>query len=132
MEKKPQRSGLRPLAHVGIGLLIWIVTMSVATRTLHERPASAAIRIAMVVLGVGGFLPWLIAVARLIMSQDEFSQRLHLIAIALTCALTGVLVLAGDYLQTAGLLGEISLQSIWIGMVVLWWLSVLAATWYYR
>jgi hypothetical protein len=132
VDKHKQPAGLRNLAQVAAGLLIWVVTTIVATRTLHGRPESVALRVGMVILGVGGFIPWLVSVARLIMSQDEFSQRLHLVAVALTCALTAVLVLTGDYLQTAGLIGEVSLQSIWLGMGVLWWLSIAVATWYYR
>jgi hypothetical protein len=41
-------------------------------------------RITMVALGVLGSLPWLVSVARLIMAQDEFNVRLHLVAIAFT------------------------------------------------
>ena len=127
-----QPAGLRILVQVAAGLLIWAVTLVIANRTLHSGSHSVALRVAMVVLGVAGFLPWLISVGRLIMAQDEFSQRLHLVALALTCATTAVLVLTGDYLQTAGLIGDVSLQSIWLGMGVVWWLSIMFSAWYYR
>ena len=127
-----QPSGLRNLVHVAAALVIWVVTMLIATRTLHGHPQSVALRVGMVVLGVAGFLPWLVSVGQLILSQDEFSVRLHLVGIALTCAATAVLLLTADYLQTAALLGAVSPQSIWLAMGVLWWLSILVATWYYR
>jgi len=132
LDKNRPPVGLRNLAHVAVGLVIWVVTMLIATRTLHTRPSSVALRVAMVALGVGGVLPWLVSVGRLIMTQDEFTVRVHLVAIAMTCAATGVLLLAGDYLQTAGFLGFVPLQHIWMGMVALWWLSIVITSRYYR
>jgi len=120
------------LAHVAAGLVLWAVTTIVARRALHAHPTSLAVRIVIVAVGVGGFLPWLISVGRLIMAQDEFSVRVHLVAIALTCAATAVLVLAGDYLQIAGLVGNVPLQQIWMAMGVVWWLAIMMASWYYR
>jgi hypothetical protein len=132
VDKNKQPAGLRYLAHVAAGLPLWAITMIIATRVLHAHPTSLPLRIAMVAVGVGGFLPWLISVGRLIMAQDEFSLRIHLVAIALTCAATAVLVLTGDFLQTAGLIGDVPLQHIWMAMGVLWWLSIMIASWYYR
>jgi len=129
---KNKPAGLRHLAHVALGLVIWFITMVVATRLLHRHPPSIAVRIALVAIAVGGFLPWLISVGRLIMAQDEFSVRVHLVAIAFTCAATAVLLMTGGYLQTAGLLGYVALRNIWIGMVVVWWLSIVIASRYYR
>ena len=129
---KNRPAGLRHLAHFAIGLLIWFVTMVVATRILRRQPSSMSVRLALVAMGVGGFLPWLISVGRLVMAQDEFSVRVHLVAIAITCAATAVLLMTGGYLQLAGVLGYVSLRNIWMGMVVLWWLSIVIASRYYR
>ena len=132
MNKSQRPAGLRILAQVAAGQLIWAITVVIVNRTLHSGSHSLALRIAMVTLGVGGFLPWVISLGRLIMAQDEFSQRLHLVALALTCGTTAVLLLTGHYLQTAGLIGDVSLQSIWLGMGVVWWLSIMVSAWYYR
>jgi hypothetical protein len=132
VNKSKNPAGLRILAQVAAGQLIWAITFVIANRTLHSGSHSLALRIAMVMLGVGGFLPWLISLGRLIMAQDEFSQRLHLVALALTCGATATLVLTGHFLQTAGLIGDVSLQSIWLGMGVVWWLSIMFSAWYYR
>jgi hypothetical protein len=132
LDKNKPPAGLRNLAHVAAGLVIWLVTMLIATRALHTHPSSVALRIALVIVGVGGFLPWLLSVGRLIMAQDEFSLRVHLVAIALTCATTAVLLLTGDYLQTSGFVGYVPLQHLWMAMGVLWWLWIMIASWYYR
>ena len=132
MEKNKQPAGLRILAQVAAGFLIWFITLFIATRTLHTHPSSLALRIAMVAVGVGGFLPWLVSISRLIMAQDEFSVRVHLVAIAMTCATTAVLLLTGDYLQMAGFLGYVPLQRIWMAMGVVWWLWIVIASRYYR
>ena len=129
---KNKPAGLKHLAHVALGLVIWFITMVGATRLLHRHPPSIAVRIALVAIAVGGFLPWLISVGRLIMAQDEFSVRVHLVAIAFTCAATALMLMTGGYLQTAGLLGYVALRNIWIGMVVVWWLSIVLASRYYR
>jgi hypothetical protein len=129
---KNKPAGLRHLAHVAAGLLIWSVTLVVVTRIVHRHPSSITVRLLAVAIGVGGFLPWLISVGRLIMAQDEFSVRAHLVAIAFTCAATAVLLMTGGYLQTAGLLGYVALRNIWMGMGILWWLSIVIASRYYR
>jgi hypothetical protein len=132
MTKRTDETGLRPIAVVAAGMAFWVVAAAVSGWTLRGHPESAAVRGAMVALGVAGFLAWLIPVARLIMLQDEFSQRIHLVAIALACGATAVLLFTADLLQTAGFLGWVSLQSVWVAMGVLWWLGIFVATRYYN
>jgi hypothetical protein len=132
MEKQKDETGLKPIALVAGSMVIWATTAVVSSMTLKGHPESAALRATMVALGVGGFLAWLVSVARLIFLQDEFSQRIHLVSIALACGATAVLLLTGDLLQTAGFLGPVPLQGIWMTMAVLWWLGIVIATRYYR
>ena len=132
MATRKDPTGLRPLVLLAASLLVWAVTLVISVRVLHRQPDSRLLRVAMVALGVGGFLSWLVAMGRLIMTQDEFSQRIHLVAIALTCAATAVLLMTGDLLQTAGFLGYVPLQGIWMAMGVLWWLAIVVASWSYR
>ena len=127
-----EETGLRPLAHVAGGLVLWVISLVVSMRVLRTHPESLALRLGMVALGLGGFMAWLVAVARLILSQDEFSQRIHFVAIALACAATAVAVMAADFLQAADVLGPVPLQVVWMAMGVLWWLGIVAATRYYR
>jgi len=132
MPTRTDQTGLRPIALLAVSLLVWAVTMVIAVRVLRTEPESGLLRAAMVGLGAGGFLSWIVSVARLVMTQDEFSQRIHFVAIALTCAATAVLLMLGDLLQTAGFLGYVPLQSIWMAMVVVWWISIMATARYYR
>jgi hypothetical protein len=132
MASKDEETGLRPVASVAGALLVWLICVFVSMRVLRSGVESLPLRVAMVVLGTAGFTVWLVTVARLILNEDEFSQRLHLVAVALTCGATAVLVMAGDFLQTAGLLGPVPLQGVWLTMGVLWWLAIVVATRYYR
>jgi len=132
MPTRKDETGLRPLALLAASMLVWAVTAVISVRVLHREPESRLLRAAMVALGVAGFLSWVVAIARLIMTQDEFSQRIHLVAIALTCAVTAVLLMMGDLLQTAGFLGYVPLQGIWMAMGVIWWLAIVVASWSYR
>jgi hypothetical protein len=132
MTTRKHETGLRPIAMLAASLLVWAVAMVVAVRVLRTEPESTLLRAAMVALGAGGFLAWIVSVARLVMTQDEFSQRIHFVAIALTCAATAVLLMLGDLLQTAGFLGYVPLQGIWMAMGVVWWLAIVVATWSYR
>ena len=132
MATRKDESGLRPLAQLAASMVVWVLTAVISLRVLHREPESRLLRAAMVALGVGGFLSWIVSIARLIMTQDEFSQRIHLVAIALTCAATAVLLMTSDLLQTAGFLGDVPLQGIWLAMGVLWWLAIVVASWSYR
>src|SRR5262245_20507497 len=132
MASKPEESGLRRLAAVAGSLLVWLICFVVSMRVLKTRPESLALRLAMVGLGTAGFAAWLVAVARLIVSQDEFSQRIPFVAVAFACGATAVLVMAGDFLQAAGILGYVPLQTVWLGMGVLWWFGIVGASRYYR
>ncbi len=132
MAKQRDATGLRPLGMVVATLLFWAVTYVIAAKVLQRHPGSALVRAGMVGLGVAGFLSWLVAIGRLILVQDEFSQRIHFVAIGLTCAATATLLLACDLLQSAGFVGDVPLQGIWMAMGVIWWFAILIATRYYR
>jgi hypothetical protein len=86
----------------------------------------------MVTIGVLGFLPWMWVVASLIRVSDEFSRRIHADALSLAFALTGVFVVAADFLQRARFVDVVPLTAVWIVMVVAWWLSIIFMTRYYR
>jgi hypothetical protein len=114
------------------GLLLWVATMIVAKRVLIAQPESAILRGAMVAIGVGGFTAWLAAMVRFIAAQDEFTQRVQLLAIAIAFAAATLVAIVGDFLQTAGFLDHVDLGAIWMLMIVLWWLGMIAASRYYR
>jgi len=132
MPTKNEETGLRPLASVAGALLVWLICATVSMRVLSSHPASAVLRGSMVVLGAGGFAVFLASAARLARFEDEFSQRIYLVAVALASGTTAVLLMAGALLQAAGLLGDVPLITIVMVMGVLWLFGILIAARYYR
>ena len=126
------RSNLRQAGWVAGALLLWAVAMVVAGRVLDDHPSSVWLRGAMVAAAVGGFSAWVAALVRFLQTQDEFAKRVHLIALALAFMVTMTAMVAGDVLQAAGFIGDVSLDTIWMTMLAVWWLSMIAAARYYR
>jgi hypothetical protein len=86
----------------------------------------------MVALAVLTALPLAWTIARLIQAHDEFSRRVHIVALAVAFTASVLLVVAADFLQRAGFVGDLSLSTIWIGMLVIWWFSIFVTTRYYQ
>jgi hypothetical protein len=128
---KPDTS-VRTIGWLAFGLLLWVTTMIVAKRVLLADPQAALLRAAMVAIGIGGFVAWLAAMVRFVASQDEFSQRIQLVSIAIAFVAMALLAIAGDFLQTAGFLGHLDFDAIWMLMIGLWWLAMIATARYYR
>jgi hypothetical protein len=129
--EKPDPS-LRILGLLFGTILLWGATSALAARILHRHPASVTLRAAAVILGVLGFVPWPLATAHLIRMHDEFSRRVHLIALSIAFASTGLFIFTADLLQRAGFIDYFSLMTIWLVMLGTWWLSIMVAEWYYR
>ena len=125
-------SNLRAAAWLALTLLLWVATMVLARRVLDQDPASVAVRAAMVAVAVGGFVAWVAALVRFLRTQDEFSRRVQLVSVAVAFVVTTVAMIAGDFLQSAHFLGFVPLDAIWMLMIVVWWLSMLAVSRYYR
>jgi len=125
-------SGLRLLQLLAGAFLLWLVTTVGALFVLDREPESVALRAAMVAVAVGGVLPWSWVVARLIQREDEFTRRLHLIALAIAFAITALLVFTAVFLQRAGFIDYVSLKTVLLTMVVTWWLAIIVTKRYYR
>jgi hypothetical protein len=126
-----QDSGLR-LIGVIAGVVLWLGSYTTALLGLNRHPASATVRGALVALGVAGFIPWIWASILAIRAQDEFTQRVHLVALASAFGVTAVLVFGAAFLQRARFVGDIPLSTVWITMVVTWAASIVAASRHYR
>lgn len=124
--------GLRILGLVFGTVAVWAITYVVASRMLHHHAATAKFRAAAVIIGVLGFVTWQLATAKIIRRQDEFTRRIHLIALAIAFAATGLFIFTVDLLQRAGFIDYILLRTIWVVMVCTWWLAIMGAEWYYR
>jgi len=127
-----QHSGLRLLKQIALCLVVWYATLTFVNLQLTEREHGPLARGVLAGLGIAGFLPWLFVSARSILAQDEFSQRRHLVALACAFAGTGLLSLSVDFLQKAGFVGDVPFSAAWPAMVVLWIISLVATSRYYR
>ncbi len=99
---------------------------------INHSSASAKFRAAGVVIGVVGFLFWQLATAKLVLLHDEFTRRIHLIALAIAFAVTGLFIFTTDLLQRAGFVDYILLRTIWLVMLCTWCLAIIGGEWYYR
>ena len=121
-------SGLDPSARLAVtvvlSLVVWFGSLIVATLVLNREPASRWLRGAMVLLAVLGFAAWMWSSFAAIRAQDEFTQRLHLIALAAAFAVNGLAAFAADFMQRAGFVDYVPATSIWMVMVLTWWISM--------
>jgi hypothetical protein len=123
---------LRLLGQAGAGLLFWMTTFVIAARVLDRHPESAAVRILLVGLGALGCLACAWTLRRLIVTRDEYSRRVHISALALAFAVSVVALFVTDLMQRAGFISYVPLEWMWIGMMVIWWPSILVVDRYYR
>jgi hypothetical protein len=132
MGERQPASRLRLLGHVAGSALVWLSAMLAATRVLHTQPPSRMLRGAMVVLGTLGTLALVWTLGRLIRAEDEFSLRIHLAALGVAFGTLAVCLVSGDLLVRAGFVDDVSFGAIWMGMLVIWWLSIVITTRYYQ
>jgi hypothetical protein len=89
-------------------------------------------RAAGVAVGVAGMLPWMWVLITLIRRGDEFQQRMHLVAIAITAGVCLMLLVALDWLQRAWFIPTPDLMLLWPGCMLIWLVALLATKWYYE
>ena len=77
-------------------------------------------RIAAVVVGAGGALPWMWVLYRIVRQGDEFVRRMHLIAIAFAAAATLAVLMTMDWLQRAEIIDSPNMALVWPGCLVIW------------
>ena len=99
---------------------------------LTERATSVPARLALVAIGIGGFLPVLFLYAKSIRMQDEFNQRLHLIALGIAFAVLGVISYGVDLLHQARFIAEPTAGGLWALMIAIWFVSMLVVPRFYR
>jgi hypothetical protein len=101
-----------------------------ASRLIHVHTAAA--RIAGVIVGIAGMLPWMWIVFAMIRRGDEFEQRIHLAALGVAFAAALVLILALEMLRRAQFIGVPDLMGIWIALLVIWVVAMLGAKRYFE
>jgi hypothetical protein len=124
--------GLQALGMTFVAVVLWGATFALALRILRHHPTSVKLRAAAVVIATIGFIPWPLATAKLIRLHDEFMRRVHLIAAAIAFAVSGLFVFVADMLWRAGFVNYVSLMTIWLVMMGVWWVAIMGTEWYYR
>ena len=123
---------IRLLGQAGAGILFWAASFVVAVRVLDRHPQSAAVRVLLVGLGALGCVAGAWTLRRLIVTRDEYSRRVHIAALALAFAVSVVALFVTDLMQRAGFVSYVPLEWTWIGMMVIWWPSIVVVDRYYR
>jgi len=129
-DEKDSRVGV--LARLAGSLALWAVAFIAANRILNADPASPLIRAGAVALAVFGCLPWIWMASRAIVAEDEFTRRVHFIALSWAFAATGVFVMASDFLARAHFIDYLPIMYVWMFMIVAWWISIMLTARYYR
>jgi len=124
--------GFRSLVLMYGGLVLLGATYAIASTMLNQSRASVGFRAAAVIVGVIGFVLWQLATAKVILTRDEFTRRIHLIALALAFAVAVLCIFTGDLLQRAGFVHSIPLTTIWLVVFAIWCFALIGAGWYYR
>jgi hypothetical protein len=124
--------GLRLTLQIVGAVLLWMVTFATANVILAGDPAGLTPRLGAVLLALVGLIPWVWMTARAIAAQDEFTRRIHFIALSWAFAATGVFVVIADLLVRARFLDYLPIMHIFFFMVVAWWLSMMLTARYFR
>jgi hypothetical protein len=82
-------------------------------------------RILAVVVGIGGSLPWMIAVGNIIRRGDEFTRRLHLVALAWSFGGALVLLISWHWLVAAEFVRPPDLLVLWLCFLMIWLVALL-------
>ena len=123
---------IRLLQQVGITTVLWAGTFVATKSESFGHPGSLGMRVALVAVGVGGFLPVLLVYVKSIRMQDEFNQRIHYIALSIAFALTAAVSYSADLLFQAGFIPQIPATGLWALMVAIWFVSMMVTPRFYR
>ena len=123
---------IRLLSQVAVTSLLWAGTFVASKSETLGHSESLAMRIALVVIGIGGFLPVMAVYAKSIRMQDEFNQRIHYIALSIAFAVVAALSYTSDLLHQAGFIPVIPSTGLWALMLPIWFISMMVTPRFYR
>ena len=105
--------------------ILWAGSFVATKSESLGHPGSLGMRIALVVVGVGGFLPVIFLYAKSIRVQDEFNQRIHYIALSIAFAFIAALSYVCDLVFQAGFIPQIPAIGLWALMVFVWFITMI-------
>jgi hypothetical protein len=123
---------VRLLGQMAVTTALWAVTFVASKTESFGHPQSLVMRIALVAIGIGGFLPLVLVYAKSIRMQDEFNQRIHYLALSVAFALTAVVSYASDLLSQARFIPPLPSTGLWALMVVIWFITLIVTPRLYR
>jgi hypothetical protein len=123
---------IRLLGQIVLTTLFWAGTFFVTKTGALGHAKSLTMRVALVALGIGGFLPVVYLYAKSIRMQDEFNQRIHYIALSIAFAVTATVSYASDLLFEAGLIPPFPSTGLWALMMVIWFVTMIVTPRFYR
>jgi hypothetical protein len=132
MTEQKTDPNIRLLGQVAVTAILWMATFVATKSEWIAHSTSLPLRVALVAVGIGGFLPVVFVYVKSIRMQDEFNQRIHLIALAFAFALVAVISYTSDLLHQAGFIPELPATGLWALMVVIWFVAMIVTPRYYR
>ena len=131
-QKIKQNANVKLIRQTAITSILWAGTFVATKNESLGHPGSFAMRLALVVVGVGGFLPVIFLYAKSIRVQDEFNQRIHYIALSIAFAFIAALSYVSDLLSQAGFTPQIPSTGLWALMVFVWFITMIVTPRFYR
>jgi hypothetical protein len=125
-------AGVRFLAQMVITTVLWAGTFVVTKADWFTGATGVPARAALVAVGFGGFLPVVFLYAKSIRMQDEFSQRVHLVALAIAFAVIAVISYGVDLLHQAGFIAQPPSAGLWALMMAVWFVTMMITPRFYR
>ncbi len=123
---------IRLLGQIALTTLLWAGTFLITKTGAFGHAGSLPVRLALVVIGIGGFLPVVYLYAKSIRMQDEFNQRVHCIAISIAFAVTATVSYASDLLFEAGFIPPMPSTGVWAVMMGIWFITMIVTPRFYR
>src|SRR6266852_651843 len=131
-EQRRTDPNVRLLGQVAVTSILWAVTFVGTKSEWIAHSDRLPLRIALALVGMAGFLPVVFVYVKSIRMQDEFNQRMHLVALAFAFAVVAVVSYACDLLHQARFIPELPATGLWALMVAIWFVSMIVTGRYYR
>ena len=132
MAESKRDSGVVFLVQMLGAAALWASTFVFSKSEWAQHATTLGSRLAVVLLGMAGFLPVVFVYVKSIRIQDEFSQRVHLVALASAFAITAVISYAVDLLQQAAFIPPVPATGLWAVMIAVWFICMVIAPRSYR